>query len=169
MDLFEKDYFNNCADGIINTEIYQQLDSYIQHGETTVLHHSVSVAYYSYKIGKKLKVNCDFESLIRGALLHDFFLYDWHVYDKSHRLHGFKHAKTALKNADIHFNLNHTERDIIGKHMWPLNLRPPRYKESFIVWTADKYCSLIETAARLFRSKKRFPQKVVYELINPDK
>lgn len=169
MDLFEKDYFYNCADEIINSQIYRQLDKYIQHGETTVLEHSVSVAFYSYKIGKRLKLRCDFDSLIRGALLHDFFLYDWHVYDKSHTLHGFKHAKTALKNAEIHFRLNHKERDIIGKHMWPLNLSPPRYKESYLVWTADKYCSLIETTLRIFKSKKKFPKKLVYDLINFDK
>lgn len=169
MNLQEKNCFYNCADEIINSVIYQQLDGFIQHGDTTVLEHSISVAYYSYKLSKALNVKCDYRSIIRGALLHDFFLYDWHVYDKSHTLHGFRHAKTSLKNAEIHFEINHIERDIIKKHMWPMNLSPPRYKESFIVWTADKYCSVIEITSKIFKSKKKYPKKLVYDLINVDK
>ena len=80
-----------------------------------------------------------------GALLHDFFLYDWRNHDAPdlprEKYHGIEHPRIALKNAEKYFPLNEIERDIIVKHMWPLTLMPPRYKESFIVTFADKYLS----------------------------
>ena len=39
------------------------------------------------------------------------------------------------------------ERDVIAKHMFPLTLRPPRFRESWIVCLADKWCPLEETLA----------------------
>ena len=73
--------------------------SYIQHGSTSVYEHSVKVAYTSLYFARRFRLNIDEKSLIRGALLHDYFLYDWHEKDKSHRLHGFYHPSTALRNA----------------------------------------------------------------------
>ena len=36
-------------------------------------------------------------------------------------------------------NLSAIEEDIILKHMWPLTLRIPKYKESFLIMFLDKY------------------------------
>ena len=66
----------------------QRMREYIQHGSMTVHNHCMDVARCSLIINKKLGLNCNKHDLIRGALLHDYFLYDWHVKDKSHRLHG---------------------------------------------------------------------------------
>ena len=79
--------------------------SYIQHGSTSVYEHSVKVAYTSLYFARRFRLNIDEKSLIRGALLHDYFLYDWHEKDKSHRLHGFYHPSTALRNAKEDFAL----------------------------------------------------------------
>ena len=106
--------------------------SYIQHGSTSVYEHSVKVAYTSLYFARRFRLNIDEKSLIRGALLHDYFLYDWHEKDKSHRLHGFYHPSTALRN-------------MIVRHMFPLTPIPPRYKEAWILCLADKYCATIET------------------------
>jgi uncharacterized protein len=38
------------------------------------------------------------------------------------------------------------EEDIIGKHMWPLTVTPPRYREAYLVSLADKLCALAEMA-----------------------
>ena len=80
-------------------------------------------------------------------MLHDYFLYDWHV-GKGHKIHGFTHPKAALINAQEDFNLTKRERDIIVKHMFPLTPIPPKYKESIIVCLVDKGCSLYETFKR---------------------
>lgn len=169
MDLLGKYYFYNHANEIVATTQYQELHKYIQHGETTVLEHSISVAYYSYKMGKSLKIKCDYRSLIRGALLHDFFLYDWHKKDKSRKLHGVYHPEVALKNAQQHYDINIKECDIISKHMWPLSPRPPRYIESYLVWTADKYCTVVEMASKLLKRKQILPKKLFYNTLNLDK
>lgn len=118
---------------------------HFQHGSTTVFEHSVNVAMISLKISKKLRIRVDKNELIRGALLHDYFLYDWHNKDKSHSWHGFRHSNTALKNAREDFNLSRTEENIISRHMFPLTLRPPMCKEAWIVCIADKYCALRES------------------------
>ncbi|MCJ7855788.1 HD domain-containing protein [Lachnospiraceae bacterium NSJ-143] len=118
---------------------------YKQHGKTSVYEHSINVAYTSLLIAEKMSIKTDFRSLVRGALLHDYFLYDWHVPEKTHMLHGFTHPRKALENALAEVDLNNREKDIILKHMFPLTPVPPRYAESWIVTAADKICSVMET------------------------
>ncbi len=117
---------------------------YIQHADVSVFEHCFGVACLSVYISKKLNLNVNKRALIRGALLHDYFLYDWHVKDENHNLHGFRHAKIALNNAERDFLLNPIEKDIIQRHMFPLNIKLPKYKESIIVCAADKICTLWE-------------------------
>lgn len=132
---------------ILESYNYRQTRGHIQHGDMTVQRHTMDVARYSLFISQKLRIDCDRQALIRGALLHDYFLYDWH--DKEHvniaRLHGFRHPNIALRNAQEEYELSDREKDIIKKHMWPLTITPPACREAWIVTAADKYCSLMET------------------------
>lgn len=129
--------------------------TYIQHGDTSVYKHCLSVADMSLKLAKVLHIDYDEETLVRGALLHDYFLYDWHVFDKSHRLHGFFHAEKALKNAERDFELNDVERDMIWTHMFPMNItRIPKHRESMILCVADKIVSAGEVFKRTKTDKK---------------
>ena len=51
--------------------------------------------------------------LVRGALLHDYFLYDWHTRKSAKglkELHGFSHPETALRNAGRDYRLTPCER-----------------------------------------------------------
>jgi uncharacterized protein len=143
------------ADDIIPSDGMQSEKNYLQHGDISCFEHSVAVAYMSVKVAWHLRVNVDMKSMIRGAMLHDYFLYDWHVADKSHRFHGFIHAKCALKNAEQDFSLNPVERDIILKHMFPLNFRLPRYRESIIVTIADKICATREVLSFALHPMRR--------------
>ena len=121
---------------------------FIQHGDVTVYAHVTSVALASLAIADALAragIRVDRASLTRGALLHDYFLYDWHVPDPSHRLHGFTHPFTALRNAEADFDLTKRERNIIVRHMFPLVPIPPACREAWIVSMADKFCALRET------------------------
>lgn len=122
---------------------FLRTDMYIQHGNTTCLRHTLAVAHYSVKIAKLLRLNCKKSELIRGALLHDYFLYDWHT-SKNH-IHGFTHPSAALNNACEDFQLTETEKNIIARHMFPLTLIPPVTREGWIVCMVDKWCSLCET------------------------
>ena len=126
------------ANDILNSEGMQYGKTNKHHGEVSVYSHSVDVALISIKIAEKLHIKVDEKSLVRGALLHDYYLYDWHEPSDDHKLHGFSHARTALINASNDFILNDIEKDIIEKHMFPLNLPLPRYRESILVCVADK-------------------------------
>lgn len=122
---------------------------FLQHGATTVFAHSFAVACLCLYLARAFRLRVDRRALIRGALLHDYFLYDWHVRDPSHRLHGFFHPRRALENAERDFSLDPIERDVIARHMFPLTLTPPRYRESILVCCADKLCALCETLSAL--------------------
>ncbi len=129
---------------IIKSEYMQSEKKFIQHGNVSVFEHSIGVACLSLYISIFLPVNLNRRAMVRGALLHDYFLYDWHIPSEDHKLHGFTHARTALLNAERDFPLCKIEKDIIKKHMFPLNIKPPRYLESVIVCIADKICAIWE-------------------------
>lgn len=141
---FEKEYYEMIEDICKHPE-FLKLKDYFHHN-SSIYHHVHDVAYLSYRICKYLKL--DYRSAARGALLHDFFLYDWRNHDvpdlPKEKYHGLEHPKIATINAKKHFPINEVEEDIIRKHMWPLTLVPPMYKESFIVSFADKYLSSVE-------------------------
>ena len=131
---------------IIASKGFQSEKKFIQHSDISVYQHSIDVACLSVYIALNSKHYIDIKSVVRGALLHDYFLYDWHIKDRKHRFHGYTHARTALKNAVRDFDLNPKEKDIILKHMFPLNLFSiPLFKESWIVSLADKICATCET------------------------
>lgn len=142
----EKKEFVSLLKELLSHEKVNEMNQYIQHGNTSTFTHCLLVAYYSYLLSLRLPIQYNSRSIVRGAMLHDFYLYDWHVPDKSHRLHGFSHPKAALENAKKYFKLNSTEEDIIEKHMWPLTFRKiPSCREALLVCFVDKFISLAET------------------------
>jgi uncharacterized protein len=122
-----------------------------QHGSTSVYQHSINVAYLSLWLAGRLPLRTDRRALVRGALLHDYFLYDWHKKDDGHRWHGFRHGKTAARNAKRDYRLNRLEEYIIARHMFPLTVLPPKSKEGWMVCLADKWCAAEETVRPFFR------------------
>ncbi len=135
------------ASDILHSENFQKTRHHIQHGTMPVYRHCLDVAKQSIQINKALGLGCSERDLIRGALLHDYFLYDWHDKNRENyqKLHGFYHPGIALKNARKEYHLTRREEDIIKKHMWPLTVVPPLCREAWVVTAADKYCSLLET------------------------
>lgn len=133
---------------IIEKSRLMETNQYIHHGNTTILQHDIAVARKAFWISQKLKLKISEKEMIFGAMLHDYYFYDWHVKDKSHRLHGYYHPGLSLKNAMEDIELTLIEQDIIGKHMFPLTLCPPKYKESIVVCLADKLCALDESFHR---------------------
>ena len=136
------------AADILASDNFRSTKAHIQHGSMTVYSHCMDVARCSLMLNQKLGLHCNKRDLIRGALLHDYFLYDWH--DKDYvavrgRFHGFRHPAVAAANAEREYGLNAVQREIIRKHMWPLAVVPPTCKEAWVVAAADKYCSLRET------------------------
>lgn len=117
----------------------------IKHHNESVYEHVVDVAYKSYKIA--LRLDLDVKSTIRGALLHDFYLYKFNkrmriklVFDSF--LHALNHPKIALENSKKHFKVNDKESNIILSHMFPIRI--PKYREAWIVSFVDKYLAVYE-------------------------
>lgn len=163
-------FFAEQARPLWQTDALQSMARFPQHGRTHCLAHCTGVAYHSYRLCCRLGLPCDRGSLIRGALLHDFFLYDWHASgeaERYHRWHGFTHPRRALANAEARFALTDTERDIVAKHMWPLTLRLPACREAWLVCLVDKVCTVAESLAPVFGRNKGLYSSVMAALSVP--
>lgn len=136
--------FEQVAGDLLQDRRTLQMKKYIQHGHVTTYDHCESVARLGFEMGRKLHLHPSERELVRGAMLHDYFLYDWHHYDG--HLHGYSHPGTAAVNAERDFHITEKEKNIIANHMWPLTLfHVPTCREAWIVCVADKVCSLRET------------------------
>lgn len=130
--------FITAARPLLELPAVAELAKYNHHRGKNRMDHAKEVAYLSFRWGKRLSL--DTEAIIRGALLHDLFYYDW--LHEGPRFHGFRHHNIALENASRITALTEKEADIIKKHMWPLTVIPPRYMESLVVSLVDKFCSI---------------------------
>ena len=142
----EKAFFWEEVRQVCSSSRMNKSRTFYQHGKINIYVHSLRVAYICYYWVKKYHLHVDEKALIRGALLHDYFLYDWHDKEHEHkRPHGFFHPSAALCNAKQDFILTRKEENIIQRHMFPLTLIPPGCKEAWLVCLADKVCSTRET------------------------
>ena len=156
-DRYVERLMHHYGKDIIASDNFQLSDENIQHGDVSVKEHSLSVTRSSIRLAKFLKIRVSHRDLIRGALLHDYFLYDWHIADPTgqRKLHGFAHPGVALSNAEKEYELSDKQRNIISRHMWPLTLKPPTCREAWLVTMADKYVSLKETLRGKRKKRKQ--------------
>mgnify|MGYP000010796892 FL=1 len=136
---YTNDEFYSIINDIITNDEFIKT-KYIRHHGITRYNHSLRVAYHTFLVTKKLKLN--YKEATRAALLHDFFLEETKDMNQHQALR--KHPEYALKNAKKYFELSHMQEDIILKHMYPITKKMPKYKESWIVDIIDDYCSLYE-------------------------
>lgn len=146
----KREFYSYIITKFYYSPVRKELSKYLQHGNTTILKHCTNVAYFSFAIAKmlenKFNIYFDYEALIIGAYLHDFFMYDWHEKNSSHRLHGFSHPKIASQNAKNVCNIDAKKQAIIESHMWPLTItKIPKSREAFLVCLVDKYAAILET------------------------
>lgn len=153
----DTEFLSHITD-LLDREEIQELKQITQHYHSTRLDHSISVAYRSFCIGKRL--NLDTRAIARAGLLHDLFYYDWRTTKFDEGSHAFVHPRIACENAEKLTELSDLERDIIIKHMWGATIALPKYKESFLVSLVDKYCACDEALKPVFtRTKLNFSGK----------
>lgn len=140
----EKEVISCLRDMIKGTRLNEMINL-TQHGDTVCLAHTLGVVYCALDLSERFHIKVNKHELIRGGILHDYFLYDWHDGKSERRIHGFTHPHFALENAEMDFNLTCRERDIIKKHMFPLTIIPPIYREGWLICIADKICAVRET------------------------
>lgn len=139
---------------IVKHSNFKMMKKHKHHKELSTYYHSIKVAYLSYLFVKKHSIKVELNTLVRGAILHDYYLYDWHIKDKKHNFHGLKHPKFAYENAIKDFKtLNNKEKDIILHHMFPLTIMPPKSKEAWIVCYCDKKASISDYLYKKRKSK----------------
>lgn len=143
-DVNSDGFFDVVGDIYFSQEV-QSLAQYEQHLDIDRLQHITGVAFLTYKISKKLGL--DYKAAARAATMHDLVYYDWRngVTGKWHKNHGYKHPKYACYNAEeLCGKISDVEYNAILRHMWPLTLIPPKYKEGLVLTFSDKYCATRE-------------------------
>jgi len=131
---------------IIESPEFQKRKTFKHHEDCSVYEHCIEVSYLSYRVCRKLGLYSRDAAI--GGLLHDFYYKSWQENvekkDSFFKQHGFIHASEALDNSIKWFPefVNARVSDIILRHMFPLNIHPPKYPESWVVTFVDKYVSL---------------------------
>lgn len=144
-------------EGIAADPRVQYMNTVKQHRTTTTYDHVVNVVVVAYLLNKHLRLHQDIKDLLVGAMLHDYFLYDW----RNNNIgmtgfnHGFQHPQIAMNNAVRDFNVDDKVQNIISQHMWPYTItKIPRCREAWIVTAADKICAVKELCgARCYKFK----------------
>ena len=145
-EIVKDDEYLKIVDIILGSKEFQKRKNWIHHENCSLYEHCLAVSYLSYRICKKRKWN--YKDAAIGGLLHDFYLSPWqdHMPEKVPFFiqHGFVHAHEAMENAYKFFPelMNDRVANIIERHMFPLNIIPPKYKEGWVVTYADKRLSM---------------------------
>lgn len=127
---------------LLTMDIVDSMKNYNHHGKITTHFHSVHVSYKVYKTC--VNFNIEPTEIVRASLLHDFYLYDWHI-TKHEQKHAWYHPKASVKNIEKYIGtLTPMQKYMILRHMWPLSVAPPNSLGGYILTFTDKHCANLE-------------------------
>lgn len=147
---------------ILLSDEFQKRKIFMHHHNMSVWDHSILVSFRSYEFARI--AHADERICAIAGLLHDFYSQAWIstpeieelengkyatlMKEKKpfYKMHGFTHAKDAALNYVKYFPQLENKKitNSIKRHMFPLNIIPPRYKEGFIITLVDKFNSVHE-------------------------
>lgn len=131
--------FCEITKDLLCEEHVKSMKEYHHHGKIDTHFHSVYVAYSVFKLCKIYDIS-DTRDITRAALVHDFYLYDWHI-TKHSEMHAWYHPKAAYQNVNAYlFEPTPMQKDMILHHMFPL-CKPPKSIGGIILTVCDKYCA----------------------------
>ena len=123
---------------ILSSASFLKLKNYRHHEKSNTYDHSVAVTLEALSFARNMRIKVSPSTLVRGCLLHDYYLYDQHSEDRP-KWHWSRHGIYAAQNAMRDFHVSATEADMIAHHMWPLHpFRFPLCVEGWILILADK-------------------------------
>lgn len=178
---FFDEWYGYVEQILLNDE-FQKRKLFPHHHEMSVWDHSILVSFRAFITAKIF--NADVRITAIAGLLHDFYPWSWmysedleklddgkylvEVYTKHplFKMHAFTHAKAAAENYVKFFPELENKRitNAIKRHMFPLNIVPPRYKEGFLITLVDKVNSVHELPSPSFVTKKIKNSKIVTRL-----
>ena len=140
--MIEREFYTVIRD-IVKSEAFLKMKQYRHHVKSNAYRHSLRVAYLCYRHHKRHGAPLSLQEFVRGALLHDYYLYDWHDRKKGTRLHLFTHPRAALANAKRDYpTLSNAQYDMIRHHMFPITLCPPHTRAGWLICYYDKVAAL---------------------------
>ena len=153
-------------------EIYQTFlhDEKILRMKKIPMHRGSNCYIHSFKVTKLAIKRAirhkkgNLEVILLGAILHDYYLYDWRVEKEKRNEHIYKHPYIAIENAIRDFGIHEPVRKVIETHMWPFNFTHfPASKEARIITLADKTIYIKEIVCSS-RYKKKREQKYLKQI-----
>ena len=147
---------------ILLSDEFQKRKIFVHHHNMSVWDHSTLVSFKSFLMARMF--GADARVCAIAGLLHDFYDQAWistpdiekldggihATYMKQKKSffqkHGFVHARNAVDNYLKYFPEYENKKvtNSILRHMFPLNIIPPRYKEGWIITYVDKVNSARE-------------------------
>ena len=133
------------------------------------MHRGSNCFLHSFKVAKKAikkslhRKDINLEVVLLGAILHDYYLYDWRKDRNLLKKHGKNHPNVAINNAVKDFDISDDVKKVIKSHMWPLNIKEyPKSKEAKIVSISDKAVTIKESLTTKKHKKKNLDKYLAY-------
>ena len=152
----EKQRLENLYQTFLNDEKILRMKDISLHRGSNCYEHSFKVAKKAIRKSLNRK-NVNLEVVLLGAILHDYYLYDWRKDRSKLKKHGKNHPDIAIENAIKDFNIPDEVKKVIKSHMWPINIKDyPKSKEAKIVSISDKEVTIVESmTTKKYKQKKR--------------
>lgn len=152
----EKQRLENLYQTFLNDEKILRMKDISMHRGSNCYEHSFKVAKKAIRKSLNRK-NVNLEVVLLGAILHDYYLYDWRKDRSKLKKHGKNHPDIAIENAIKDFNIPDEVKKVIKSHMWPINIKDyPKSKEAKIVSISDKEVTIVESmTTKKYKQKKR--------------
>ena len=159
----EKDKLEIIYERFLNNHLIEKMKEISMHRGSNTYIHCFLVAKRSIKKAIKKKKKINFEALLVGAILHDYYLYDWRKDRALLKKHGSKHPFVARDNAIRDFGISSEVCDIIVSHMWPFNFKLyPRTIEAKIVAKSDNVIAFKEFLTSIKYKQKHQDERLKY-------
>ena len=154
----QKEKLESIYQSFLNDEKILRMKEFSMHRGSNCYEHTFKVvkrAIHHVEISSKKNINP--EVVLVGAILHDYYLYDWRVDRSKLKGHAKHHVQIALENACKDFDISKEVKEVIGTHMWPINIKNyPKSREAKIVSINDKMVALCEAfTSKRYKNKHR--------------
>ena len=158
----QKNKLENIYQSFLNDEKILRMKDIPMHRGSNCYFHSFKVAKLAIKRSLRHK-EVNLEVVLIGAILHDYYLYDWRQDRSKLKKHGHRHPYIASENASRDFDVSPTIKKVIETHMWPINIGDfPDTKEARIVANADTRVAFVEALSSVKYKDKRKDKYTLY-------